>query len=184
MESNSIWDIYSNAKRLLPLYPRIKNRCVREESKSLQVDMIKNHGEFDFNSINNEDIISHDSLLTPLSSSPNFVISLKNSSCANSKSNSVVTPSDLSTNGSNSRNNSNFGISQSGNNNDSSIHISNNINSKTNNNNTNASGTMITPTSMSEESPNSTSNMLNKKKELLNNFDISDLLDRSRFYCT
>ncbi|KAG7746942.1 hypothetical protein KL912_004071 [Ogataea haglerorum] len=36
MEPNSIWDIYMSAKNILPLYPRIENRNLREENLKLQ----------------------------------------------------------------------------------------------------------------------------------------------------
>ncbi|GME85541.1 unnamed protein product [Ambrosiozyma monospora] len=36
---NSIWDIYANAKNILPLYPRIQNRSTRQESKKIQSDI-------------------------------------------------------------------------------------------------------------------------------------------------
>lgn len=66
--TNSIWDIYSNAKKLLPLYPRMENRSIREESKRVQKLCQPSSAVAD------NDVVMDDAdvaLLTPLSNSIN-----------------------------------------------------------------------------------------------------------------
>ncbi|ESW98375.1 hypothetical protein KL918_003880 [Ogataea parapolymorpha] len=45
MESNSIWDIYMSAKNILPLYPRIENRNLREENMKIQQELCAKPGD-------------------------------------------------------------------------------------------------------------------------------------------
>jgi hypothetical protein len=73
MESASIWDIYSSAKKLLPLYDRMQNRAVRQESRTVQRHLsngsVENIEAQTQPQNNNDDILSLD-LLTPLTASP------------------------------------------------------------------------------------------------------------------
>ena len=162
MDSTSIWDIYSSAKKLLPLYERMQNRSIRQESRSIQTskkDMQNSAldsmlsstnnsmngsnptADFNMNYTNNEDILAVD-LLTPLSASPAAIVSasgkqLKNfnhNDNANNNMNSISNRNNSSSNASNSNNNNNMNNAVNGNNN------------------------MVTPTSITE-SPNSTNNM-------------------------
>ncbi|KAH3666534.1 hypothetical protein OGAPHI_003531 [Ogataea philodendri] len=62
MEPNSIWDIYSTARNMLPLYPRIRNRKLREESRRIQHELLPHEGVPSFTDYDN-------SALTPSSTS-------------------------------------------------------------------------------------------------------------------
>lgn len=159
MDSTSIWDIYSSAKKLLPLYERMQNRSVRQESQSIQVlrknvdssmldSMIFNNDglnnndptpDFNMNFMNNEDILSVD-LLTPLSASPAAMVSASNK---HSKSNG----NNENANNGNHKNSNNASTANN------TISHSNNTGINSNSGNSN-SNNMITPTSITE-SPNS-----------------------------
>lgn len=166
MDSTSIWDIYSSAKKLLPLYERMQNRSIRQESRSIQTSKkeVQNSAldsmlsstnssmnssnptaDFNMNYMNNEDILSVD-LLTPLSASPAAIVSasgkqLKNFNQNDNTNNNTNTNSNRNNSGSNATNNS------------SNNNVNNNMSNTANGNNN-----MITPTSITE-SPNSTNNM-------------------------
>lgn len=145
MEPTSIWDIYESAKKLLPLYERMQNRSIRQESQSIQCHVNKSSDtifsslndfildDHNINSINNEDIVSVD-LLTPLSSSPTMMSvsnkyanksSNNNSSSTNkpATTGNIITPTSItespkqtnSTGSNNTNNNSNSNIKLSSN---------------------------------------------------------------------
>jgi len=138
-QTNSIWDIYSNAKKLLPLYPRMENRSLREESRKVQTQ----RQELSRTGISIEkdgDVIMDDTdfaLLTPLSnsatsSSPNY----SKSTNSQGRHSSQTAPPNIG-NINYANNTSRSGKSLTGGNNTSS---------------------MITPLSMTSESPNSITN--------------------------
>lgn len=70
-QTNSIWDIYSNAKKLLPLYPRMENRTLRAESRRVQTGRQRS-SKMGVNIEKDGDVIMDETdfaLLTPLSNS-------------------------------------------------------------------------------------------------------------------
>ncbi|VEU21463.1 DEKNAAC102397 [Brettanomyces naardenensis] len=135
--ANSIWDIYSNAKKLLPLYPRMENRTLRQESENIQR---QRYGGGRSGSVDT-DIVMEDAdlaLLTPLS---NSVIS---SSPTYSKTSQIGSRSQHGSISKNVKGGSNTNLNNNNNNNSG--------------NNNNGNGSMITPLSTSSESPNSVIN--------------------------
>ncbi|QPG73412.1 hypothetical protein FOA43_000722 [Brettanomyces nanus] len=155
--ANSIWDIYSNAKKLLPLYDRMENRTLREDSTRVQKQRMQGF-----------DIVMEDSdisLLTPLS---NSVISSSPTYSKNTAQNNSTRSSSSAQGDVNGK---------------STSKASKVSNGKANGGNTNGSN-MITPLSMSSESPNSVNNTTvsgfktnSKRDEIVTDLSVADFLE-------
>jgi hypothetical protein len=186
MESASIWDIYSNAKKFLPLYERMQNRSIRQECltvQSLKKDTVDENSqdinmndninksyhlnEINMNYLNNEDIVSLD-LLTPLSSSPANFSSYASASKIN-RSNSNLLPNNNNNNQNNYNNNNiNNNNNNNNNNNDNKTNKnsynnkddnnSNNTNNGNNTNNNTSSNINVTSSTISSTSNRNNSN--------------------------